>query len=246
MDNGFFWDTVETIDRDSVCGFTLYDSSHLIWLAVFVIFAILLSLIYRQSDCDHRQAIRYSIALLLIAEELFKYCIVLHNGIDMLYYLPLQLCYICIILVIIHAFTLSNIIGNFLYLAGIAAGLSALLFPAWTELPAFANAMSIHSFTSHIIFVSYIIAMIANKEIVPSVSTIPVNVSALCLMAGAVYLFNIKFGTNYMYLIKISSGSPLAPFEALGDYRIGYAIILMALIVVLYLLPLAARKLTAR
>lgn len=238
----FFWDTVETVNRTECKGFSHFDTSHIIWLVLFLCVCIWCAWFYRKRTYFQRSLMRYAFAVLLIADEVMKYWIIHKGGVPVIGYLPLQLCSICIILVIIHCFVPWNhYIGNFLYLVGLAAGLSALLFPSWTALPAFANLMSIHSFTVHIMLVSYIVMMICAKEIRPEFKTIPVSVCALIAMAICVFIFDLISGTNYMYLVHLSPASPLAPFEALGDYRIGYAIILAGLVFVLYVPPALVR-----
>ena len=241
----FFWSTVETINRNECKGFEHFDTGHILWLVLFVCAALICAVSYKRRSSAGRRRQRLVMACLLLLGEMLKYVIVTMNGVSVIYYLPLQLCSICIVIIILHGlFTrgdpskgISLYAGNFLYLVGLAAGLSALIFPSWMVLPAFANMMSIHSFTSHILFVSYIIMLMAAKEIRPEIKTIPVSVVALILMAFGVYRFDLAFDMNYMYLVSLSAGSPLGPFEALGDYRIGYAVILAGLVVLLYLLP---------
>ena len=79
--------------------------------------------------------------------------------------------------------------------------------------------------------------LLVNKEIKPDLKTLWVSVVALILMSVGVYAFDVAYDMNYMYLLRLSPGSPLAPFAALGDYRLGYAIILVALILVMYIIP---------
>lgn len=246
----FFWNTVETVDRGKCEGFSHFDSGHMGWLVVFLCFAFICTIIYLK-DGYARKHIRRVLVILMIADEILKYVIVAINGISLLAYLPLQLCSICVIIAILHGLfaetggyqnLFTRHVGNFLYLIGLPAGLSALLFPAWTALPAFANIMSIHSFSVHIMLVTYIIMLIVANEIRPEIITIPVNICALVAMAIGVYLFDVRFGMNYMYLVHISPSSPLEPFAALGDYRIGYAVILVALMLVMYVLPALFRR----
>ncbi len=246
----FFWNTVETIDRSRCDGFSHFDTSHMEWLVLFLCFAFVCMVIYLKAGSG-RKNIRRGLAVLMIADEILKYIIVAANGISVLAYLPLQLCSISVIIVILHALfaptgwhqnVFSRYAGNFLYLIGLPAGLSALLFPAWTSLPAFANLMSIHSFSVHIMIVTYVVVLLVAEEIRPEIKTTPVNICVLIAMAIGVYYFDVKFGMNYMYLVHLSPASPLAPFAALGDYRIGYAVILAALVLVLYGLPAVFRR----
>ena len=250
----YLWNTVETVDRSKCDGFSHFDTGHMEWLVLFLCFAFLCTVIYLKAG-GGRKRIRQAFAVVMIADEVLKYIIAAVNGISALAYLPLQLCSLSIIIVILHALfapagwhqnIFSRYAGNFLYLIGLPAGLSALLFPAWTALPPFANLMSIHSFSVHIMLVTYVIMLLVAEEIRPEIKTIPVNICVLIAMAIGVYLFDVRFGMNYMYLVHLSPASPLAPFAALGDYRIGYAIILVALVLVMYGLPAFFRKRRSR
>ena len=177
-------------------------------------------------------------AMLMLIDKIIDYIIVAANHVSLLNYLPFHLCSISIILAIIHPFThkgsvLNRQIGNFLYLVGVPGCLAAILFPAWTALPAF-NLMSIHSFTVHILLIAYVVMCMAGGDIVPELSTIVPNIAVLIAMAGGIYAFDIIAGKNFMYLVHISKGSPLGVFEALGDYRYGYLVMLIVLIIILY------------
>ena len=248
----FFWDTVETVNRSICKGFSHFDTSHILWLVLFLCAAVVCARLYRRAGAAGRRTFRLVFAVLLIADELLKYGIVLAGGVPVSHYLPLQLCSISIILAILHALfgvgkggspsIFGRYAGNFLYLVGLPAGLSALLFPAWTALPAFANLMSIHSFTVHIMLVVYVIMLVCGGEIRPEIKTTPACICALIAMAIGVYYFDVSLGMNYMYLVHLSPASPLAPFAALGDYRIGYAVILAALVLVMYGIPALLRK----
>lgn len=244
----YFWTTIETINRNACEGFRHFDSCHIAWLAIFLAFAAICTLIYAKAEAPKRRRhMRITFSLVLIADLILRYAIVFLNHIPFVEYAPFQLCLISMILVIIHTFmytetSLWKFTGNFLYLAGFPGGLSALLFPSWTALPAFANAMSIHSFSSHIIFATYIIMLTAAGDIKPDIKTVPASVAALVVMSAGVFLFDIRCGMNFMYLVKLSPGSPLAPFAVLGDYRIGYAVILAGLVLLMYGIPLIAGK----
>lgn len=264
----FFWDTVETVDRTKCDGFSHFDTGHIVWLVFFLCVVAVCARVYCDAtadpsrDADGRRRIRIVFAVLLIIGEVLKYVVVAKAGVPLAGYLPLQLCSISVILVIVHALlpvgsgadadqrpvsgVFYRYIGNFLYLIGLPAGLAALLFPSWTALPILANFMSLHSFTTHILLVTYVAMLVAAKEIRPEIRTVPVCVCALIVMAIGVYFFDVSFNMNFMYLVHLSPASPIAPFASLGDYRIGYAVILAALILILYGVPALVRRTSSR
>ena len=115
---------------------------------------------------------RFTFAVLLIADELFKVIGLAAYGNYTPQYLPLHLCSINILLTAVHAVKPSRLLDNFLYVVCIPAAVAALLFPTWTALPA-ANFMHIHSFTVHILLAVYPIMLTAGGDIQPRLRFIP-------------------------------------------------------------------------
>lgn len=231
------WNTVETVERTIIDGFSLFGPEHLLWIILMVVVCVIAGVRAARSGGTARAG--RILAILMIADEIFKYVIVALNHVTIVHYLPFQLCSISIIIAIIHAFAdesgaFGRYAGNFLYLVGLPGCVSAVLFPAWTALPAF-GAMSIHSFSVHIMLIVYVVIKTAGGDISPELKTIPVSVIALLMMAWGIYAFDVAADVNFMYLVHISPGSPMAAFEALGNYRIGYGVILAVLIIVLYM-----------
>ena len=119
----FFWETVDTIDRTRCDGFSHFDTGHLIWLVLFLCFCIVCTVIYAKlaAGGSGKKKMRLAFAVVLIADELLKYGIVLADGVTILRYVPLQLCSISVLIVILHAFLGPGhaYIENFLYLIGV-------------------------------------------------------------------------------------------------------------------------------
>ena len=85
-----FLDTTETV-ADGL-GFALFDSLHLLWLAVCVIAITACSVAYKRLKPLNRSRFRKIIAWLLVADELFKMAILILGGNYATSYLPLHLC----------------------------------------------------------------------------------------------------------------------------------------------------------
>ena len=96
-----FWDTVDTIPAGM--GFSYFHPFHLCWLGGIALAIFALCRLYRQSDADRRQRIRRCLALLTVADELFKDAGLLIGGNFDPSYLPLHLCSINIFLIALHA-----------------------------------------------------------------------------------------------------------------------------------------------
>lgn len=227
----YFIDTVDTI-VDGV-GFNYFDSLHLAWIAVFVVFAVFMSVIYRKADVQKRDKIRKIMALSIVLNEVWKVFWLVVGGNYTAGYLPLHLCSINIFIIAFHVFKTNKTLDNFLYGACIPGALAAILAPSWVKLP-FMNFMHLHSFTIHICLATYPIMLVAGNDIVPDIKELPkVILFALC-MAVPIYFVNLALDTNFMFLMHADDGNPLKLFEPLGSHLIGLPIIYSAVVIVLY------------
>lgn len=97
----YFWETVDTIAPG--LGWRHFGSFHLAVLSVFLLLGAVLCRGYCGMDTDKRRRWRRTVALLLVADELFKDFGLLYGGNFSLDYLPLHLCSINIFLIALHA-----------------------------------------------------------------------------------------------------------------------------------------------
>lgn len=96
----YFWETVDTIAPG--LGWPHFGPFHLAVLAVFLLLGAVLCRGYCGMDTDKRRRWRRTVALLLVADELFKDFGLLYGGNFSLDYLPLHLCSINIFLIALH------------------------------------------------------------------------------------------------------------------------------------------------
>lgn len=109
----YFWETVDTIAPD--IGWPHFGPFHLAVLAVFLLLGAVLCRGYCGMDTDKRRRWRRMVALLLVADELFKDFGLLYGGNFSLDYLPLHLCSINIFLIALHAWRRPKLLDTFLY-----------------------------------------------------------------------------------------------------------------------------------
>lgn len=229
----YFWYTVETIPVGM--GFSHYDRLHLFWLALGTVTILLCYLGCRKCGTGSRKVFRRGIAILLIADELFKDIPLLITGRFNLSYLPFELCSINIFLIALHAWKPGKLLDNFLYLVCIPGAMAAMLFPTWTALPGW-NFMCIHSFTVHILLVLYPVVLTAAGEIRPDWKEAWKCILLLLGLAGTAKLWNRMWDTNFMFLEYANSGNPLKWFEtAWGSHLYGFPVIIAGVILVMYL-----------
>ena len=232
MSVNYFLETSDTIVEG--VGFALFGPVPLTWLAVAAVVIGLNCLAYRKMKPEGRDKWNKIMALLLIANELFKHTMLLIGGNFDPAYLPLHLCSINIFLIVIHAWRPTTMLSNFLYTVCIPGAMAALLFPSWTKLPVL-NFMHLHSTTVHIQLVMYPLVLATSGALKPSYKGIPKCLALLAILAGVALAANLIFGTNFMFLMDAEPGNPLYFFEQLfGSHLIGFPILITAVLIVMY------------
>lgn len=227
----FFLETVETIEAGN--GFSHYDICHITWLVAFILSAIICCIVYRKLNQTRRKIFQKVLALLIVADEIFKMVMLAIGGNYTLEYLPLHLCSINIFLIAIHSFKPYKVLDNFLYYIGLPAALAALLFPSWASLPP-ANFMHIHSFTVHILLALYPLTLTFGGDIKPDIKLLPKLLLLLVCMAVPIYFINILCNSNYMFLMYADPGNPLLWFEEnWGSHLLGYPVLITAVLAVM-------------
>lgn len=228
----YFWDTADTIPDG--LGFSHFDGVHLSVLAVCVLVTVICCLCCRKMDEKGRSVFRKTIAVLLIADELFKLIPMWIFGTFRVKYLPFQPCSVNIFLIAWHAWKPNRLLGNFLYAICIPGAAVALLFPTWTELP-LQNYMFLHSTSVHILLILYPVVLTVVGEIRPSIKELPKSLMLLLILAAFACVLNILWGTNFMFLMKAGKGNPLYWFgKNWGDHRLGFPVLISAVILVMY------------
>lgn len=156
-------------------------------------------------------------------------------------YLPLHLCSVNMILIAWHAARPNKMLDNFLYTTCVPGALMAVLFPNWLELPR-ANLMHIHSFTVHILLVAYPVMLLAERDISPEVKYLPKCLGFLAVLALIALVFNMVFGTNFMFLMQADEGTPLVWFrDHWGSHLWGFPVLIPLLLPVMYT-PVLVRR----
>lgn len=229
----YFLETVDTI-VDGV-GFNHFGTVHLVWLLIAVIVIAANCIWYRRMKPTSQERWNKVVALLLVANELFKNILLLIGGRFQPDYLPFHLCSINIFLIAIHAWRPTVMLSNFLYTVCIPGAIAALLFPSWTKLPLL-NFMHMHSFTVHIQLVLYPLVLAVNGVLKPSAKGIPKCLALLIILAGVALAVNLVFDTNFMFLMEAEEGNPLYVFEQIfGSHLVGFPILISAVLAVMYL-----------
>ena len=231
----YFWVTENTLP-DGV-GVTAYCAGHVIWLVCGFLAAAVCALVYRRLSVHGRRVFSVSLALVIAVSEVVKDTFLAVNGAFGVGYLPLHLCGLSIFACLADAFHPTELGRQLLYCLVLPGALAALLFPDWLRYP-LCSFQSIHSFTIHILLITYPIMKLPCGELRPDWKKLPRCFLLLVCVAAPVYVFNKVFGTNFMFLNWPSAGSPLELFaQWLGNpgYLLGLAALFPLVWSVMYL-----------
>ena len=236
----YFLDTTGTIP--SGVGFSQFGLLHLVWLFIFAVVTVSCILLYKRLSEKGKRNWKITVAILLLADELFKMIMLFIGGRYTFDYLPLHLCSINIFIIAIHAWKPSKVLGGYLYTVGIPGATAALLFPSWTALP-LGNFMHLHSFTVHILLAMYPIVIFVGGDVKPEIKKVPQYLFVLIAMAVPIYFVNLLLNTNFMFLMEADPGNPLYLFEQMwGNHLYGFPVIIVGVILVMYLPLLFVKK----
>ena len=115
---------------------------------------------------------------------------------------------------------------------------AALLFADWTISYPVWNFINIHSYIWHGLLVLYPLMIYLRHEIRPSIKHIHRNLLYLCVVVPPIYVFDKHFDVNYFFVNWPVHDSPLewlASFMGNPGDLVGYAVLVVALILLLYL-----------
>ena len=232
-------------------GFSLFSLGHLIWLAVIAAMIVWGCKIYGRSDERGRLKIRRTVSALLIADELLKMAVLMSTGWYTVDYLPLHLCSINIFVCLWYTLKPSRLAAESLYALSIPGALVALCSPTWTELP-YMNLMSFHSFSIHGLLILYPMLLITSGEHRPALRNIWRPAVFLMIVCPFIYLFNSRFGTNYMFMNDHTDNilsEIIVSVTGTSLYMVGLLVLVFVVWLILYLpwevaakLPIKTRK----
>ena len=228
----YLLDTTNTIPEG--VGFPLFGMTHLIWLGLCLAFVVGSCIVYRNLRSTQREKMRVIFAAALIADELFKYAILVIGDRWLPEYLPFHLCSVNIFLIALHSVRPGKLTDNFLYTVCIPGALAALLFPNWAVLP-FPNLMHIHSFTIHTLLVAYPVMLTSAGEIRPSGRYVPKCLLLMLALGIPGIICNFTLSTNFMFLMSADPGNPLYIFEQMwGNHLLGLPILIAAVVLIMH------------
>ena len=226
-------------------GFSHFGGAHIAWLAFAAALIAALCIAYRRAPEDGRTRWRHGLGWAVLVCEALKDINLAAQGNFNRWYLPLHLCGLAVFFTFAHSRRPGKTVGNFLYACCMPGAAFALLTPDWVAFPPL-SYHSIVGFTVHALLMTYPIMLVAGGDLRPEAKYLPRCFGILVCCAVPIYLFNRAFGTNYMFLMWPSPGSPLEWFASLlgnPGYLLGYFPMLAVIWLLLYL-PFGTKKKT--
>lgn len=223
-------------------GYEHFSQTHVLTLLACAAFGLALFLLFRKSGKRNRWRMIRAIPVIMVCMEAFKELNAFVHGVDMVGYLPLHLCGLGVFVFLLAAYlprakakAFFAEVSLFLILPGSVA---ALLFPDWTMLYSPLSYMSINSYVWHTLLCVYPLMLSAEGIPKPSIKHIWYHVVFLAVVVPPVYIFDVKYNCNYMFLTVPVPDTPLewlASFMGNPGYLAGYAILIFAVILAEYL-----------
>ncbi|MBQ6468468.1 MAG: YwaF family protein [Lachnospiraceae bacterium] len=187
----------------------MFSAPHLIWLFLMALLITVFAVRYCRRTENGRDNMRKRMALFLILFELFKQCVAGLTRAPAAGTLPLEICSFAEYTILADAFWPKNrILKQLMAFAFLPAAIMALSFPTVTAYPP-VSFFAIHQFVLHAGIAAYIIARYAAGEILPRYFGLWTSVLMIGVPSVPIYLLNLIFGTNFMFLTNHSNNPVL-------------------------------------
>ena len=201
MTDNLFW-----IHRDQIyakgldLGFSVFSPGHLLWLFGIAAFCFLLGKIYAGSGEKRRSNIRKLIGVSIILLEGLKVIVMGLFHVNNIEFLPLHLCSAGGLATVVYAMwpgklKLDQLFGYAFFPAAVLAVIfpSANMYPWW-------NFYCLHIFIFHALIMVYFVMLAMAGEFRPTYKGLLISFAFMAVFAVPVYLINVNFGVNYMFI----------------------------------------------
>lgn len=215
-------------------GFSIFDSIHLAWLIFIGLFLIISLLFYRYLTIKNQLQFQRGIFGALLILELTKQLYLYVTNQYSYWSPPLHLCGLGIFIIGWHAYFPNRTTATLLYALTLPGAVIALIFPGWTN-DLVGGFLHIHSFVFHALLVAAICPLLTTKQLELRIKDLWRAVIFLLLIVPPIYIYNERFHTNFMFLNRPVSGTPLQwLYDAFGTS--GYLLSLMVVLGILWII----------
>ena len=217
-------------------GFSIFDSIHITWLILILVFLIISIYCYHYFSVRQQQLFLQTIFWLLLALEITKQIFLVTTDQYSYWSPPFHLCGLGIFITGWHAYFPNKTTATLLFSLTLPGAMIALLFPGWTN-DQVGGFLHIHSFVFHALLIVFICPLIREKQLNTSLKDLWRSVLFLIITVPAIYIYNEHFHTNFMFLNAPVKGTPLQwLYDAFGasGYLSSLAIVIAAVWAILY------------
>lgn len=193
-----FYQNIETVEHP----FRVFSLSHLIYFALSIAAIYLLLAAYKKRDEAGKRKWQRVAAGFIFFQEIFYYswiCIGCQTNL-LFEVLHLELCTFCVFLDASILLRENKQVRFFGAVMGMFGAPIALIYPATVAdiYPAFSYRL-IGFYLSHGALVLFALMMLSDRELLTR-KRLVINIGITACMLIAVYFFNLKFGTQYMFV----------------------------------------------
>ena len=217
-------------------GFSIFDSIHITWLILILVFLIISIYCYRYFSPKWQQLFQKTIFWLLLALEIAKQILLIAASDYSYWSPPLHLCGLGIFITGWHAYFPNKTTATLLFSLTLPGAMIALLFPGWTN-NSVGSFLHIHSFVFHALLIIFICPLIREKQLNTSFKDLWRSILFLIITVPPIYIYNKQFYTNFMFLNAPVKGTPLQwLYDAFGasGYLISLALVIFSVWGILY------------
>lgn len=197
--------------------FTMFSTAHIIAIAVLCLFILLLFTLKRKRSIQAENALlieRLFALTLLVMEILYHVWLFKAGRWDLSDSLPLELCSISLVMAIVLLWTGNRHVYDFVFFAGVGGALQAVATPDLDL--GFPHFRYFHFFYTHIGIILTAIYFTWVKGYRPDFRGIIKTMIILNLLLPLIYVINVLFQGNYMFLREKPINGSLLDF--LGPY----------------------------
>ncbi|MCR5426329.1 MAG: YwaF family protein [Lachnospiraceae bacterium] len=235
----YFWMQQDDIPQE--VGYPLFGKEHLLSVFVTLALAGLAVAGFRKMRRERQEKVLKAIPPFMLALELFKDLFLASVGRFGVGYLPLHFCSLGLFVFFLREYLpwekCKAFFGEIAFVLILPGSLFALFDADWTELYPVLNFINLHSYLWHGVLVLYPMLLVTTGRIHPSIRHIHWNLLYLAVVVPPIYAFDRHFHCNYFFIHWPIPNSPLSRMaELLGNpgYLIGYALLVLLVILVVY------------
>jgi len=215
---------------------------HLLWAIYCVALIVGLVFLYKRLEPGlewgrPRRKMMLAVASAVIFLVVASDVIMIAYGVFTLIWWPLNVCNICEDCMLIYALRPNRFCGEMLFTLGIGGGCAAILFPNWSDCPAFSFPVAV-GFTNHALVIAFAIMLIHARDFVPRLRDYWMPALFVVVYAFISYPFNKIFNTNFGFTNITQHDSPLEFLVSVfgnPGFVLPYALLVLTIILAMYL-----------